>query len=318
MVSRMLERLKVLILIPDSECRVRLREALNSIIFKSEIRAVRTIPEAASALLNDSKIPILFLASSIGREAVQRLVAEVSSSGKEITTAMLVTVDRHTSSKLASVVQLYMQGVDGFISEPYSPDQLRTLLETVMDPSREKVMEGATRAYKSTTLLLGDAVRHIDDLWKAKAKGQRDVGSAPRELRALSAQLSEIHGKHPDPFASALCAVFEAVPAPRGDAALVKRKVANEEAPHPGAVVSALMHERGLTRERILAIVRIEPPEFDELVAQKRPITEVAAREISRALGKTSREWMALQRRYDAQHPAPADTPPETGAKKGS
>ena len=68
----MLERLKVLTLIPDSECRVRLREALNSIIFKSEIRAVRTIPEAASALGSDPEIPLLFLASSMLLRAASR------------------------------------------------------------------------------------------------------------------------------------------------------------------------------------------------------------------------------------------------------
>jgi plasmid maintenance system antidote protein VapI/DNA-binding NarL/FixJ family response regulator len=298
----MLERLSILTLIPDADCRVRLREVLNSIIFKSEIRAVRTIPEAAAALQSDPSISLLFIASSVGGDAVRKLVEEVSGSGKELSTAILVTVDRHTSSKLAAVVQLYMQGVDGFISEPYSSDQLRSLIETVLDPAREKVMQGATRAYKSSTLLLGDAVRHLDDLWRAKAMERKDVGAAPRELRAIAGQLAEIHKKFPDQYASALCAVFEAVPAPRGEAALLKKKNFSDVAPHPGAVVSALMHERGLTREKILGIIRIDPTEFDELVTQKRAFTEVAAREISRALGKTAREWLALQKRYDSLH----------------
>jgi len=309
---RMLERLKILTYIPDADCRVRLREALTSIVFKAEIRAVRSLAEAAATLKGEPEIPLLFIASSVGRDAVKKFIEEIAGGDKELSIALIVTVDRHTASKLTAVVQLFMQGVDGFISEPYSPDQLKTLMETVMDPNRVKAVQAASRAVKAVKFLVGDAIRHLDDRWRDAVKGQREGGVAFRELRRLSGELEALHKNHPEEFVSALCTAFEAVPAPQGGAAQLKKKSAKDETPHPGALVSALMHERGLTRERILGIIRMDPAEFDLLVAQKRSIDEMCAREISRALGKTSREWVALQKRYDAANP-PNSNPSESG-----
>jgi plasmid maintenance system antidote protein VapI len=201
------------------------------------------------------------------------------------------------------VVSTYLSGVDGFISEPYTSEQLQELVQKVLDPARERVVHSAVRAVKSVTLLAREAVGHIDKMWMFRLEGGKGSGSALGELKRIEPSLRQLQEKHADAFEVGMCSVFEAVLPP--DPSLLKSKSSSraKRAQHPGQIIRSLMEQRGLTNERLLSLVRISPEEFEQILSGDLVINDVIARELSRALGKTAREWIALQRAFDVTKP---------------
>ena len=72
-----------------------------------------------------------------------------------------------------------------------------------------------------------------------------------------------------------------------------------KEAAHPGVELQRIMTERSLTAERLLTKMNLSAADFDLLLKQQLSVNESIARELARALGKTSKHWLELQNAYD-------------------
>lgn len=302
-----LERLKIIVLVPDADSRSTLRDALAAIVFRGDVRTVRRFEDAQALLEEPEPFDVIFFASAFGSEDLKRFISQVASSPRSSNAALVLAVDRHTSNKLESVVQTYLGGVDGFISEPYTSEQLQELLLKILDPARERVIQTKTRVYKSVDLLARQAVSLIDDMWRFRLEGGKGGGASFGELKRVSGSLKDLADKYPQEYLESLAQVFESAEPP--DPEYFKRKGSThaKKAEHPGRIVRSLMDQRGLSRERLLASVRISPEEFDALLSGSLGLNDALAREIARVLGKTAREWMAMQRAYDLSNPRPKE-----------
>ncbi len=298
-----LDRLRIMVLVPDADSRSTLRDALAAVVFKGDVHTLRRFEDARALLNGEEAFDVIFFASSFGIDEVKLFIREVASLPKAPDTAMVLTVDRHTSNKLESVVSSYLDGVDGFISEPYTSEQLQDLLMKILDPARERAIQTATRVIKSVNLLATQAVTLVDEMWRFRMDGGKGSGSALGEMKRISPSLQELQSKHPVEFLTGLSDVFEAVEPPSTESLSTKSKVRTKKAEHPGKFVQTLMEQRGLTRERLLASVRISPEEFDAVLSCQMGLNDAVAREFARVLGKTAREWMSMQRAFDLANP---------------
>jgi plasmid maintenance system antidote protein VapI len=305
-----LDKLKVLIMNPDANSRRRIRESVVAVAYKAEVRQARTIQETVEVLNLAEKTDILFVSDAIGAEQIRSLLNTLKEQGRLGKQKIIVTVDGAGSGMGSFVVELYLSGVDGFIAEPYSADEVMKLLEMVRDPSRALTADNPSiRVRRAAELLGSESMQPLDQLAEAAFAGTSDKGTAHRELKRIQQSLQQLFDQAPSVLADTLATVFENATTPYATSRRVVQRAATR-VQHPGEIVDELMKLRGLTRERILASVRMLPEQFDQLLALQLPVNDMMARELARVLGKTSKEWVALQRRFDAANPAtPAPAP---------
>ncbi len=66
-----------------------------------------------------------------------------------------------------------MEGIEGFISEPYSSDDILSLLSAITD--RKDTIEKSDKMKKASGLLLLEAARQIDNLHQSHLKGNEFI-----------------------------------------------------------------------------------------------------------------------------------------------
>lgn len=294
-----LENLSIIIVDPKSGRRGKLREVLRTFVYKGRVEHALTVRELEERLAEkDANIDIIFLAYAFGDEAITQLLAKLAGRESGESPPIIVTLDSHTTETTVSVAGLYMAGAAGFICEPYSTDQVGRLLEAIRG-SAAKAADGL-RLRRTAGLVVRDAADRLDALVKQQLEGLQPGGYALRELRLLSRTLQKFYQQDPDEYARAALSVFEKSQPLPPEKSKRRQKGAGAAVKHPGAVIKDIMRMRSLSLERLLEIVKIERPDLEQLLDEKVPIDERTAREIARALGKTSREWLKLQKEYDA------------------
>jgi addiction module HigA family antidote len=129
----------------------------------------------------------------------------------------------------------------------------------------------------------------------------KEGGYALKDLKGIKPTLEKLFAENSDEYASAMIDVFEAVSAPKFPPGVAKKKKVVKEIKHPGVMVQEIMKARNLTAEKLLSIIRISPEDFDRITACQMSIDDAMARELARTLGKTAREWVSMQKKYDEQ-----------------
>ena len=68
---------------------------------------------------------------------------------------------------------------------------------------------------------------------------------------------------------------------------------------HPGAHLSEILNELGVTQCRLARSIGVPPVRINDIVNCRRSITADTALRIGQALGMSAEFWMSLQRMYD-------------------
>jgi len=299
----LLENLSFLIVSPDLDSRTKLREVLRTFVYKGTIRQERALRGLAATFqpqqLKSNKVDTLFIASSFGQEAILAFIHECQSIGAKIPPIVIFMNTRESETSTA-VANLYLEGVDGFISEPYSSEEVLRLVQTLKNqPPKAVATEAKLR--KAAEFLLHDAMAHVDEMAKQLMAGEEAGGYPLKNLRAVSKRLEAYSSEHPELYADLVSHVFQKAK-PASEAELNRKsRQAKKLAQHPGAVIREMMKARNLTAERLLGSLRIDPQDFDALLKEQRGIDDVIAKELARILGMTPTEWVRLQREYDAR-----------------
>ncbi|NDC36438.1 MAG: hypothetical protein EBZ48_00100 [Proteobacteria bacterium] len=298
----MLENLSFLIASPDLDSRTKLREVLRAFVYKGTIHQERSLHGLAGRFKPERKaiegeINGLFVASSFGRAAIVSLLQEADSIGAKLPPVVIFINDKQLEDS-TEVAALYLEGIDGFIREPYSSDELLALINTLGNQS-QRTISAEAKVKKAAEFLLFDAMAHIDELARQQMQGLEPGGYPLKNLRAVSKVLSKLSGKNLPLYFELVTAVFQkGKPASEAELARKTRRV-QKKAVHPGAVIKEMMKARNLSTDRLLASLRVDPADFDALLNEKREIDQNLARELSRTLGMSSVEWLRLQREYD-------------------
>ena len=296
----LLENLSFLIVSPDLDSRTKLREVLRAFVYKGTIhqeRTLRGLPARFKSLGKDEKIHTLFVASSFGRSAISGLLQEAAGLGAKLPPIVVFINDKELEDS-TEVASLYLEGIDGFIREPYSSDELLALINTFLNQAQRAVSAEA-KTKRAAEFLLYDAMAHIDDLARQQMHGHDPGGYPLKNLKTVSRVLRKLSEKNLPLYFDLMSSVFErARPASEADLARKTKKV-QKKVVHPGALIKEMMRARNLSKERLLTSLRVEPGDFDALLNEQLGIDQVMAKELARTLGMTSVEWLRLQREFE-------------------
>lgn len=292
----MLSSANILIINPDSEGRGRLREALRSVVAKGTYANARALKQALDQMRTEARYDFAFLSTEFDVTQLMEFLGSVKSlSSKQRPVLMLCLKAGDQSSSL--VANLYANGAQGFVLEPYSPDQL---LES-MNVAKEKLSDSAeSKEVRITEFLMGDAMRLLDEVADWRSAGHLGGGASGKDLKRVGASLKEAAAKiEPAKFENLLIEKFGSAKTNKKGVEPPKVAKKIKEAPHPGIELRATMAKRQLSKEKLLSITKIDPAELDGILAEQIAISEVTAEELARAMGNTAKHWLQRQKAYD-------------------
>ena len=294
-----LEGLSVLILSKDLSTRTTIREVLRAILYRGHIEYCSSLREALTKIeLAQPSYDLCTLAVSLGAADISAFLEKLKTSAGPVP-RVIMALDSKYQVDPGTIAEFYLEGVRGFISQPYSSNEFLAILERSMSQPDARPAE-QVRNQKACEYLLSGAVGYSDQLAQMQAE-HHSVGGPPlKYLRQLSKKLRQLIEMDPDSYSGAIVRAFEQA---KPFAPWAKERKVVHEAPeaveHPGAVIQAIMHKRSLVTERITAIIKMDPADFDLLLKGDKAVDEFTARELARAFGKTATEWLRLQSDYD-------------------
>lgn len=297
----MLRVSKVLIIDSSPQSRGRLREVLRSVLHKGQYEYARSLTEGLGRLNAAPGFEVVFISSAFAVDALRSAIAEIRA--LPLSPAPLVIIAlRGDARDLTFATSLYVQGAHGLICEPYSPDDLSELIETAGDES-VKSLDQTDKDRRAADFLLRDAMKLLDQYAEYRSSGRRGKGKVGREFHQVVSGFRAVAEKLPLPdFERVLVERFirakTTKQGPVAEKAVARPRIL---VPHPGAVLRDLMQARGVSKEKVLSVARIEEVLLDQLLNEQLSVDEELARDLARALGRTSIYWTGLQKAWDSQ-----------------
>lgn len=291
--------------------RVRLKEILKENFFKATIVSARNPRDEIIRTSAGQQLHAVFTSPFKPWSDFIGHLETIRSQTKALGAKLIVCLPvREQQSSL--VAELYMVGVDGFLCEPYSPDEVKRLFDLFEELAEEPVPT-SNKHNSIANFLIDDACRKVSKLADRKRKGQgggfdlKDLKRISSQINGLMPSLSE--EKYVDLLMHHLS---KAEPAQYKVAESKKGRKPKKLLPgvHPGKVVQDIMDSRGLTKDRLLDVLKIEAEEFDQLLEQKLVVTKPIARELARVLGETASYWVEMQAAFERDNPKNVEEQP--------
>ncbi len=295
----MLKRCFALIVESDLAARTKLRETIKSLAHSQKVTHARSIKNALELFDYPQPLDAIFIASSFGLQEIVSVLRTMREAMQGATPPAVIVVLKAEAQDGAFISQLLLEGVSGFLCDPYSSETVLSLLQKTQEITTLGVTE---KQYTKAALeiQIRDAAVRIDELSYQKTQGGAAGGVALKELKKFARAMQEKGDLDPHQYGMLLAKVFGEASTKKIEATVRKdAHVAVKTAPHPGQVIVELMFSRSISQEKLLALLKWEPSKLEALLAQNVGVDESDARDIARALGKTSDYWLGLQTAYE-------------------
>ena len=285
---------RLLIVTPQLEARTRLRDALRDVVGDAEVEVVATFREAKTKVRGTPTFDVIFIGYSGLLEDVSELVMTCRRVNARPLRFIIVLPNPQVDAN--HVAALFADGVEGFIAEPFSFEELNDLFKAI-HVHRDQDPKSA-RDMRMLGFLTSQLQFKIDELASIQARSPTPFSRLPKNFAKLRETLNSLHQSDPEAFTQILLSKYENVPVPKTRATPKKRKIAAEPR-HPGIVLKELLEQRGIGMERIMILLGISAGELEELMGGQRAVDEKLAHNLARAVGETSRYWSKMQNEYD-------------------
>lgn len=304
----LLDKLSVLIVIPDLQSKTKLREVLRSVVYKGEVHYERSIKELDKKLADPitAKYDVAFISGKFIPADISTFLKGLRESSSKKLPSIIIALTSATSHPSGTIAAWYLEGVAGFISEPYTAEDLSELLTKVIEQRTKSFpIEGSIKARKASNFLLTDAINLVDEVARLSYEG-KEGGYALKDLKMLSKSFADYFNQDPKGFEEALVESFIKAKAPAWVKAANSKKSKSKVAKHPGIVVWEILGQRGIGEDRLASLLKVEAEIAAALTRGNIAVDEALAQNLSRIFGMTPREWLKMQAEYDASKAAQA------------
>lgn len=192
----------------DPDARIRLKQALSAMGVFEFVRLIGTIEEAGAAIEFAPQLDLVFLSDSFPPDDVQGFITR-SRQTKKGKDAVYIVVKGREQNQLDVLLQVFAQGADGCLFEPYSVDNLTALIDAA-NGTRSVALD--VREGHCLRAILRAVADEVDRLSLAAQAGLPPKYS--RQYRMLSATLAEWHSRSPAEYSEQLLELFLNAPLP--------------------------------------------------------------------------------------------------------
>ncbi|NMC63980.1 MAG: response regulator [SAR324 cluster bacterium] len=204
-----MQKLKSLVIDPDAESRNRVRNALLDFEAFSEPESNTSLEESSRQIALGSFFDIVFISQRFPGPEITSFVnrCKNTKSGEDSTYIMIL----NTNEQSESAIRLqHAFGVDAFLLEPYSSEQLKEVVDFSFDIKQERA---EVRQQVGLSLVIIDLIDQINLIAFLKSCGFSTARSMKR-LKELCLPLKEVSGQSLDTYFNLVERLFTSAPFP--------------------------------------------------------------------------------------------------------
>lgn len=284
----------------DPDARVRLKDALGNLIaLRVRADAVKSWLDAVKTAAQARNISIVFVDSAIEPAEFTNFRAAMKGLSLLFRPSFVVTLrPEHNTPEIVS--EHIMQGVEGFLSEPFTLQSVEETLGVVIE-NREKRIADHAKAIKTLQFLITDACTALDDTALERLEnGKRGGGASLKRMSLLREQLAKMKDRFTEQEIFSL--VEKAIKDQAGLLDLSKFSAHHPKvkfAPHPGKVITKIIEGRSISLDRLAEFISTDERTIRALLNESGALTPELARGFAKFLGSSEDYWLGLQKSYE-------------------
>ena len=217
----------ILIVDPDSGSRARLKQVALSLAEVRKAYSCGTIREGLDRAASQKDIDVAIVSERFGEERMLEFIEEAKKTDAGSGWAFMVLLKSAAQSE-EMIAGGLMHGIDGFLSEPYSADNMRQMTDIA---AAVKLRTSKGRKRVAVEMLLKQVSAHLDAVAFYTSKGMAAEG-ALKKLREAAVSLRAFKPDH-EMYIEAAVQVFSSATPPkatsyRGPSERVKENLETE------------------------------------------------------------------------------------------
>lgn len=285
---------------PDQGGRAKLREVLKSFLLRPNIVYEQNLRDAEAKISKGHRYDAVFVSFELGQKEIGETLAKLKSSAITKLPPFIVTM-KGQKGGATGVVELYMSGVTGFITEPYTADDIIELLSSIKENRQAlELTNPGQKVRKASSFVIAETKGLLNDFARIKVNGESGGGgSTVKDIKKLSTVIRELYSQDPAEYLRALLVAFDKSAPPKESARVKKVKKTVKQCKHPGSVIKDIIIRKGLSLEHLIENLKSDVDLFVAFLDEKANLDETLSRELSRLFGRSPVEWMVLQKEYD-------------------
>ena len=160
-------RYNTIIIEPDSGVRARLGEALRSCQDFDQVIPSNDFTDVNAAMDRLDRIDVFFISSRLNRYHIKDFIDEVSAKFKTRDASRILLLDT-SSQDTSSVASRMLEGLDGFLAEPFSLSSLQDIVQLATEIKKKRSKQ---REETAINLLLKEILAQVDQIAALKKSG---------------------------------------------------------------------------------------------------------------------------------------------------
>jgi len=296
--SPYLENLNILLVDCKTGSRSQLREILKSEVYKLKLKSAASFAEGLRAIKEEEEdFQVLVVGSHNDKEELINFVQGLRLASQNLQAPLILALhSEHQDTTY--IADIYLEGVQGFICEPYSAEELARLLAVVIEaPVGEE--PDTEKQCKTADFLVSSAIRYIDKMCKQLINGQERSGVTMKALKSVSQSLQRITADITEEYESILLSRL-LKSKPSGRIPRDKLLASKEKVVHPGILAHQLFVKRELSTEKIVPLIKLTEEELQQLFTGELEVNEPLAEGLSRVFGQNAKYWLDMQKSFES------------------
>jgi response regulator RpfG family c-di-GMP phosphodiesterase len=205
------DRFNILIVDPDPKSRATLKDAALSLTTFKKVLFSKKLEEALEVASGEDQIDVIILSYRLNIEEISDFIKEVkqTSHGKHWA---FITVLKSSDQQNEVIAENMLHGVDGFLFEPYSADNLREMAEVT---AKVKFKNEQARLKGALEIYLREVSTHLDAVAFYAAQ-KRPSEIAKKKFTESCTKLIKFTKDHWDMYTDVVSDIFTNTLPPEG------------------------------------------------------------------------------------------------------
>ena len=194
----------------DLDARMRLKQATTSVASFGKVVQASKLKECLDRLKGTDKADVIFISYRFERSEVLSFIAEAKQL-QNSQDAAFIFVMQTKDQQSSTIAENVLGGLDGFLFEPYSVDQLVEITALAAKVKKERSQSREEAAHK---FLLNDVMNQIDQIAYLKSCSY-ETGPSLKKLKDMCTVFQALQGDSKEAYFKIVADVFEAAPLPK-------------------------------------------------------------------------------------------------------
>ncbi len=197
------DRFNLLIVDPDTASRGMLKQVALSLTTFNKTYNCNNLEEALDRGKTGEAVDIIILSYRFNIDDISNFIKEAKKTPKGEDWAF-IAVQKNASKENSNIANSVVMGIDGFLFEPYSADNMREMAEIT---SKIKKVSSDRRKLAAMKMILNEIAQHLDAVSFYKSQG-KDTAVASKKLKEACDKITKYKDEFFEMYIEVMTNVF--------------------------------------------------------------------------------------------------------------